>query len=344
MGKERDSLFDNLKGVLIFLVVFGHMIEEFVDKSRILFVVYAIVYSVHMALFIYISGYFSKDAEKSRKKAFYDFLLPYLLLNTVYQVFTSLWFRKVSITYLTPGWVLWYMLSVWFLKVLLPDILKMRWNLLLLVLLALAAGAHSEISYLLSLSRTICYAPFFLLGYLTKRETIDRIRSYRRFIIPAGVSLVAAQALFWNGIHDSVRNMSYFIVQTMGTSYKLTGLSIQEGMLLRAASMVVSVLMGIFLIALVPGKRLPLVNRWGVNSMLVFIGHPYLLLVYFRYMPDWYGGTGAKLAILLSPVAMTLFLGWEPLSRIYRTTLDLIVRTLTGGRAYEAPARADPGA
>jgi len=65
MEKERDYLFDNIKGLLILLVVFGHMIESFAfKKSTSINVMYYAIYTFHMPIFIFISGYFSKKIIK----------------------------------------------------------------------------------------------------------------------------------------------------------------------------------------------------------------------------------------------------------------------------------------
>lgn len=56
---ERDKSFDFIKGVLIFLVVWGHCIHFFVDGDYLLDPFYIWIYSFHMPLFIFVSGYFA---------------------------------------------------------------------------------------------------------------------------------------------------------------------------------------------------------------------------------------------------------------------------------------------
>ena len=55
--RTRDSYWDNLKGVLITLVVCGHLCEQYIDDSNLLRHLWIVVYSFHMPLFIAISGY-----------------------------------------------------------------------------------------------------------------------------------------------------------------------------------------------------------------------------------------------------------------------------------------------
>lgn len=58
--RKRDLYFDNLKGILISLVVFGHLIENFYFKSKFVEIVYTFIYTFHMPAFIFLSGLFFK--------------------------------------------------------------------------------------------------------------------------------------------------------------------------------------------------------------------------------------------------------------------------------------------
>ena len=57
--KERDYFFDNLKAVLIFLVVLGHFLLP-IHGRNYLVVVKRLIYVFHMPLFVFVSGYFAK--------------------------------------------------------------------------------------------------------------------------------------------------------------------------------------------------------------------------------------------------------------------------------------------
>jgi len=75
-----------LKGLLIILVVVGHFGQtiannlpesvSFIGQGIVLF-----VYLFHMPLFLFVSGYLSKNSEKRRKKALEDLFLPYVLFQ-----------------------------------------------------------------------------------------------------------------------------------------------------------------------------------------------------------------------------------------------------------------------
>ncbi|MCD8365289.1 MAG: acyltransferase family protein, partial [Clostridiales bacterium] len=75
----RDFHFDNIKAVLIFLVVLGHVFRN-LGANGDEYLVYKIIYSFHMPAFLFISGYFMKY----NPKKFFAGLVPlYLLFQTI---------------------------------------------------------------------------------------------------------------------------------------------------------------------------------------------------------------------------------------------------------------------
>ena len=82
---NRISIWDNLKFILIFLVVLGHILEPLISDSINLKRLYIFIYTFHMPAFIFISGLFSKKAveEKNYKKIF-EFIIIYLFAAVIY--------------------------------------------------------------------------------------------------------------------------------------------------------------------------------------------------------------------------------------------------------------------
>ncbi len=48
MTKSRDSYFDNAKFILIFLVVFGHILRSFINGNEFMLHLYKFIYTFHM--------------------------------------------------------------------------------------------------------------------------------------------------------------------------------------------------------------------------------------------------------------------------------------------------------
>lgn len=88
--KERNYLFDNLKFLLIVLVVFGHSLEE-ISLAQDYAIIRAWIYSFHMPAFVFISGYFSKSVRRGEgaRKTIINCAIPYFIFNTIFALCTE---------------------------------------------------------------------------------------------------------------------------------------------------------------------------------------------------------------------------------------------------------------
>jgi fucose 4-O-acetylase-like acetyltransferase len=159
--KKRDSFFDNFKAVLIFFVVLGHILESFLNNSSFMFA-YSIIYSFHMPAFVFVAGYFAKNIKKQEESVFFDFLIPYFFFNSLYQIL--LW-RSLEINLFEPIYAYWFLLSMFFWKILLQKISQVRLVLLFLIIFSLYCGLFDNVSRYLSISRTFVFFPYFIIGY-----------------------------------------------------------------------------------------------------------------------------------------------------------------------------------
>lgn len=155
----RDHQFDNIRLILIFFVIFGHLIEYFAADG----ILYRWIYSFHMPVFIFISGYFAKF---NPKKIVCNILVPYVLLQILYTAFDHLLYGNAPfrLQFTTPYWLLWYLLSLFCYYLLLPLIDTDRASVQLFVFLAcvalaLLSGFGQGFGYFLSLSRTFVFLP-----------------------------------------------------------------------------------------------------------------------------------------------------------------------------------------
>ena len=83
INSSRSIFFDNIKGLLIFLVVLGHCFFGFQNRPYIGLFVLAIYY-VHMPAFIFVSGYFSKSKNSRSKERIIKYIIAYLLVISIY--------------------------------------------------------------------------------------------------------------------------------------------------------------------------------------------------------------------------------------------------------------------
>ena len=129
----RNYKIDNIKGILIFLVVFGHLLKiSLVNKN--IFYIYILIYIFHMPVFILTTGYFAK-INKSKIK---NLIIPlYLIFQTVYFIIDKFFLNK-SITILDyllrPHWIMWYLFSYILYIISIPILNKMKNRKIILVI------------------------------------------------------------------------------------------------------------------------------------------------------------------------------------------------------------------
>src|SRR5699024_3219271 len=86
---QRNAYFDNAKFIFIFLVVFGHMIQPFIQESAAVNTFYMWVYTFHMPAFIFLSGFFAKGSGSIQyiSRLAKRLLIPYVIFQIIYTVF-----------------------------------------------------------------------------------------------------------------------------------------------------------------------------------------------------------------------------------------------------------------
>lgn len=177
---KRDAYFDNMKFLLISLVVIGHLIEPLSGQAAFR-PLYLFIYSFHIPLFVLISGFFCKKITSSdyRIKVIGSLVVPYLIFESLYSLsdYFVMGADKLRFSYFTPYWLMWFIFSMIIWKMLLPYAVKIRGALPISIVIAILAGYAADAEYYASISRTIVFFPFFLAGYYLDKETIDRVRT-----------------------------------------------------------------------------------------------------------------------------------------------------------------------
>lgn len=196
--KSRDYLFDNLKAILIILVVWGHLLTSMKNEHDIIESIYIFLYYFHMPAMIFISGYFSKKLEKARNNAFVAILIPYLILNTVNYVFKMRILKEdyYAFRFFNPNWGLWYLLTLFMWKFFLKDLIKIRYILPLSFVVALLSGFSNEFSEFMTLGRFVCFLPFFLSGYYCTAVQVGRIRRVPKLLSVLLLLIVGSWSAF----------------------------------------------------------------------------------------------------------------------------------------------------
>ena len=90
MAKERNAYFDNMKALLIFLVVLGHVLSNFAGDDSVGEWIYLVIFSFHMPAFLFVTGYFARsDPKKVIGQLLILYLIMYFLVIAQYFIYVD---------------------------------------------------------------------------------------------------------------------------------------------------------------------------------------------------------------------------------------------------------------
>lgn len=185
--KVREDRLDSVKFWLVVMVIAVHVFKrpEFSD-SKVCTIIWQWIYIFAMPLFIFISGYFSRQKDKKNFwPSIWRLFEPLMIFHIIGLLFYT---DSISIkTILSPWWVLWYLLSLIYWRLLLQfiprKILKhMRLILVSTLCISILAG-FLPFNRVLSLQRTLALMPFFFIGYYMRGRNIFLPNKYKPFCI-----------------------------------------------------------------------------------------------------------------------------------------------------------------
>ncbi|WP_221389035.1 acyltransferase family protein [Clostridium perfringens] len=337
--QNRNYLIDNSKGLLIFLVVLGHSLEFIRKDYEVARLLYVFIYEFHMPVFVFISGYLSKNVEKGRRNAVRNFLTPFLLFNIIWNLITlvgPLFLRgeftelpsEQAFSFFTPGWALWYIFAMFLWKILLPDLLKFKNIFILSIIAGIFVKLSGEFGSYMALSRTITFAPFFLSGYYSSEEKLKRFRKFTRFNIlnkvPSILILIIGVLIALIFVNYSNIADEFFWADR---SYSNFNIEIFTGILLYIAVYIIGFAFVYVFINLMPENQ-TFLSKIGKNTLSVYFLHTYFIGSILGLTSLMSSNLGKLLALIVGSLIVTFILSRDGVARIFNKFLDKFNRLL----------------
>lgn len=329
---QRNYLFDNIKAVMLFLVALGHILDVYMDSGIFEVTLMKYIYLFHMPMFAFVTGYFSKNLEKCRQTAVEKCLLPYLLFQGVYILAAQIMIKMglasfkssvFSASILLPSSAFYYLLAVFFWKLLGKDILRLRFPLLFSIGAGILVSVTGYDDFHQGLGAVFSLLCFFVMGVLCTEETIKKIRQIPKIY---AVLLLAAGIL-----------PAYYLpyaIHSVRMTYASVGFGNLTGMAYRLIFYAIAVLMGIAIINLMPERKL-FISGVGAAAILVYgastflAPHGYILAANMLHLSQNrivnFAGMFLYSLILVLACSAPVFLKWYRAmmnfisSRIFRT-------------------------
>ena len=294
MTKERDYFFDNIKAVLIFLVVLGHFLLPIHEEGNVLVLIKRLIYVFHMPLFVFVSGYFSKriykDGKYNFKKILYlikAYILFVVAIQAVYAISGFRSFRKID--FFAQSGAPWYLFAMiaWYLMIPLIRKFKPLPVIIVNIVLALAAGFFKNVGDFLCLSRILVFGPFFFLGYYMEQQMLEKALrpAYKKIVTVAALSICAGILLTGSKMKDELgmvyENISYYELDRLW-----------EGPFVRLVLMIAAFVISWAILFYIPREKTA-VSFIGQRTMPIYMLHRILRdVLMFAGIYDYLGNWG----------------------------------------------------
>jgi possible acetyltransferase len=297
---SRIETLDIYKGLLIFLVVWGHFMMPLIDReypvARRLFL---LIYSFHMPAFIFLSGYFYYGSWKKRGtvfKSICSWIVLYCAMKLMLNCSDILFYgeKRLIPNFLHESYAPWYILVMIIFKLLLLPIEFIQkinkkdigTNIYLIFLIIFSACLsmlnmpwQEKVGDFLALDRVVSFAPFFYMGMLYKKYlSYGRVSVFEKTSKPlfiTGAVLTATFIIFFSIIGPYTRmfygTWGYILVyENMASIFK--------GVLnpLRAVFIPYALCIAYFFFVLINKKEFfltPFLKKFGVYSLPIYVFH-----------------------------------------------------------------------
>ena len=299
--QKRNYKLDNIKALLIFLVVLGHFIEPFIEDKQSLKILYTLIYSFHMPLFVLVSGMLLKLNNNKFKKS--SIIIPTIL----FQLFFSISQFLINKSFFSPYWILWFMLTLFIWNYMTPYIVKIKYHFIISLLSAIFC-----ISF--SFTRVIVFYLFFLIGYHLDDINLEKIRKYKKYFYLTSIIGFVITIFIFVDINPKIFYYSL--------GYKDLGLAYFQGLLIRIISLCISFIFSMSIYLLMTNKKQKF-TYIGKNTLSIYLFHGIIIktlpLIYLVKNYSYY------ILIILS-IIVTLILSIKHITNMIKKTTNFIIK------------------
>lgn len=309
--KQRISYWDNVKAILIYLVVFAHflIILRYDTESRLVQVLNLYIYLFHMPAFVMVSGYFSKKyVEKGFDVnkligLFFGFYCYKILLWISESIAGSSW---LPFSFFAESGAPWYLICLFWWLLLLPIFSRIGYNAAIItsIVLMLLVGLDTSATNFLSIVKMVNFLPFFIIGYYyDPKKKPDRKAGIAGLIV-----LILLFIVLYLG-YDMVMPYEHFVYGDV--SYEALKLDVIKGFCYKTVWFVSALVLSYAIFAVAPAEK-HFFTKAGKCSLGIYVFHrlfrPYFLILWKEGSPlDKNGCTIIISAAVVSVLVTALF-------------------------------------
>jgi fucose 4-O-acetylase-like acetyltransferase len=255
--------------------VFGNISVGLMIDNQILQDIIQVIFSFHIPLFAFVSGYFSRTfiIEDGKFKHLFDLMFQYSLFQGLYLIADSIWFQTPNVNYsfFEPYWMLWFLFSLFFWRVLLLIFEKSNHVLVWAVISGIVVGFWSGDGTWMSLSRTLIYFPFFVIGYRFNPVWISKIVNTKMKLI--SMAFLVTLFVIYHFLPFELE-FEWFLGNATFAQLNRTPF---EGMMIRMIFYVVQFISS-FCVVILVSSRTYIFAEWGQRTIYVYLLHGLVLM------------------------------------------------------------------
>ena len=267
-SNHRIHYLDNLKCLLIFLVVLTHFLLERTQIELSTFV--KLIYCFHMPVFVFVSGFFSKSENSTSHIKLIKLLIIYVLSNAAFTIMMGI---TDTLQLVTPFFMTWYLIALVVWRIMAKHLAKIKGILPISIAIAILCGFFPDVTNVLAISRIICFLPFFMAGYLVTNEQLEKFRKIK-VLDKIFITIVAVLTIVVLAIFFCTTTSFTLEALTMDPYETLFDAGIRTLIMLFAAVFIIMcVLFSI-------DKPLPIITKCGKNSLTIYVFHRIFTLAF----------------------------------------------------------------
>jgi len=328
-SKVRINKFDNLKGLAIILIVLGHVL---IVNTKSLDCLRNFIYLFDLPLFFFVSGYFSKIAPGEIKKSFKRLIIPYILFCILLRIYLLVLFPedKSGILFINPEFGMWFLISLFSMKLLLPLFDKLKYPVFISFIIALAIGFIPIDGTLLGITRTFGYLPVFLTGfYYKKHNSLKNNKSLLNNKIIQSKTFIIILTLLTLLISIIIAYKFKFVTINLATAYKSQNIYIIKDVVKKAIVIVIEIIAVLLLNKLMTNKK-TFLTKIGANSMAIYVLHLWSFLFTYRMIKPMLiaNNLNTPLIYLVYAISITIILVYVLSRDIISEYLNKIINSI----------------
>ena len=315
--KQRIYRYDNVKALLIFLVVLGHMTTDYVSDSHLVRWTTLWIYTFHMPAFIFLSGLVHKhyiteerasQGIKGETRMRWDKVIGFFLCGYGLKVFLQFtrtlmgqhplwhWIEEPGIP-----WYLFVMAEYEILFYLMRrlDARVKPWMMITgAFALSAAIGYFPSVNDTFCLSRMINFLPIYMIGYYLDMRKVNEFLNGKRWLMILGwIGIIASMAVCRFGKWGMYSWRKWF---TGRRSYEFLtdffSYAYNNGWWIRIAVWAVAIAITLCVISVVPDKDFGYITTVGARTLNVYFWHRPLCYLFrnWKVLPNLFmlfGGT-----------------------------------------------------